>query len=562
MRLWKLLRLVPVLALLVIAHGASAILPPVSGNGTAGRAASEWVQATDDLCPPLPAPSGPIIHVSSVSELRDAVSGATAGTTILVADGTYHLDGAYLRFDTPGVTMRSASGDREAVVLDGDYVTTEIVQIVASNVTVANLTLREAYYHPIHVTSSEGGDTTGTLITNVHIVDPREQAIKINPDAEGYHPDYGEIACSHIELTDAGRPHVNPTAGGCYTGGIDAHQARGWRIHDNLIAGFWCPNGLSEHGIHLWRGSRDTVVERNVLRNNARGIGFGLATSGDGRSYPDDPCPGASGYVDHYGGVIRNNVVFANDGDLFGSLYGFDCGICLWNACGARVLHNTVASTQPPFSAIEWRYPNTDPEVINNLVTRNLMARDGAVASESGNLVESPLSLFVDGSGGDLHLAPGAAGAIDQVAAPLDVVDDLDGDPRPIGAASDVGADEYGVPPPAAVTDLRVILGLVEGGTLTATLRWTAPADAVIYTLRHAAAPLIDATWHEAAAIPVPFAATPGSSERLTASVSYSGGTVYFALRSQNGAGGWSDLSNNAFWPGKDVTLPLVLRAH
>jgi hypothetical protein len=29
---------------------------------------------------------------------------------------------------------------------------------------------------------------------------------------------------------------------------MDGHQAVGWRVHDNVIAGFWCTTGLSEHG--------------------------------------------------------------------------------------------------------------------------------------------------------------------------------------------------------------------------------------------------------------------------------------------------------------------------
>jgi hypothetical protein len=418
-----------------------ALLTLAEGSVTAGRGPDPALgQTGQPRCPPLPPPSGPTVDVSSVGELWEAVNVASSGTTILVADGTYHLDGTYLRFDTPDVTLRSASGDRQAVVLDGNYITTEIVQIVASNVTIADLTLREAYYHPIHVMTSEGGDTTDTLIYNVHIVDPGEQAIKINPAATSTYPDDGIVACSHVELTDAGRPHIRNN---CYTGGVDAHQAQGWSIRDNLIEGFWCTTGLSEHGIHLWRGCRDTLVERNTLRNNARGIGFGLTTTGPGRTYGDAPCPDTSGYVDHYGGLIRNNVVFANDDDLFSSQYSFDCGICLWNACGARVLHNTVASTAAPFSSIEWRFSNTDPVVLNNLVTHNLMPRDGAVAATDGNVEDAPLSLFVDGHGGDLHLAATAADAIDQVKAPADVDDDLDGAPRPSGLRDDVGADEY-----------------------------------------------------------------------------------------------------------------------
>ncbi len=105
-------------------------------------------------CEPLPAPAGNVVAVATVTQLVDAVDGASPGDTILVADGSYALDGAYLRFDTPGVTLRSASGNREAVVLDGNYLTTEIVQVVASDVTVADLTLREAYDHPLHVMSA------------------------------------------------------------------------------------------------------------------------------------------------------------------------------------------------------------------------------------------------------------------------------------------------------------------------------------------------------------------------------------------------------------------------
>lgn len=389
-------------------------------------------------CAPLSAPTGTIVSVATVGELATAVNTATPNTTILIADGVYNLNGVYLRIDVPNVTLRSASGNREAVVLDGNYDTTEIIQIVASNVTVADVTLREAYYHPIHV-MTEGGDTLNTLIYNVHLIDPGEQAIKINPAADGTYPDDGVIACSHIELTDAGRPHIRNN---CYTGGIDAHQAEGWVIRDNLIEGFWCSSGLSEHGIHLWRGCRDTVVERNVLRDNARGIGFGLAESGDGRTYSDNPCPSANGgYVDHFGGIIRNNFVFASDAGLFSSEYGFDCGICLWQACGAQIFNNTVVSTQAPFSSIEWRFDNTNIELRNNLVSHNLRDR-GGTAVLSHNLQNAPLSLFVDAANGDLHLLASATAAIDQAIALAEVSDDVDGEPRPAGAAPDIGADE------------------------------------------------------------------------------------------------------------------------
>ncbi len=394
----------------------------------------------DDLCQPLDPPTGSIISVSTVTQLQNAVNTATSGDTILIADGVYNLNGAYLRIDTPNVTLRSASGNREAVVLDGNYITTEIIQAVASNITIADLTLREAYNHPIHVMTTNAGDTLNTIIYNVHIIDPGEQAIKINPAAADTYPDDGLIACSHIELTDAGRPHIRNN---CYTGGIDAHQAADWVVRDNLIEGFWCDNGLSEHGVHFWRGCRDTQVERNVLNNNARGVGFGLVTSGEARTFSDNPCPAAGGgYVDHYDGIVRNNFVFANDAALFGSEYGFDCGICLWQACGAKAFNNTVVSTQAPFSSIEWRFDHADVEIMNNLVSHNLRDR-GGTAVISNNIQNATLSLFVDGTNGDLHLVDTAVSAIDQASVLSEVMDDIDGDGRYTDTAPDIGADEF-----------------------------------------------------------------------------------------------------------------------
>ncbi len=398
-----------------------------------------------EQCPPLPPPAGNVVSVApaQASELRTIIAQANTGDTISLADGTYNLSGDYLWIDTPGLTLRSESGNREAVIIDGSYQTTEIITVAASNVSIADLTLQRASTHPIHVTSSDSGDTLNTLIYNVHIIDPREQAIKINPHAAGVHfTDDGEVACSRIELTDEGRPNVNPTAGGCYTGGVDAHQSRGWVIRDNHIEGFWCVNGLSEHGIHLWRGCRDTIVKRNVLVDNARGIGFGLAQNGDARTFDDNPCPGA-GYVGHYDGIIRNNFIFASRAELFSSNAGFDCGICLWSACGAKALHNSIASTGPNFSSIEWRFASSrDIEITNNLATHALQERNDASATQAGNLSNAPLSLFADDAGGDLHLGTAASDAVDQGVSIQgnDCTHDIDGDPR--DSTPDIGADE------------------------------------------------------------------------------------------------------------------------
>jgi len=393
-------------------------------------------------CPPLPAPDGTVVRVDRVTSLEQAVNNAVAGSTILLADGIYNLDGVYLRIDTPGITLRSQSGDREAVVLDGNYLTTEIIQIVASDVTIADLTLREAVYHPIHVMSTDLASTFNTRLYNLHIMDPGQQAIKINPVDGTHFVDDGEVACSHIQLTDEGRPHIQDN---CYTGGIDAHAALSWVVRDNFIQGFWCSQGLSEHAVHFWKNSRDTRVERNILLDNARGVGFGLAAGDPLRTYPDDPCPSAdSSSVDHYGGVVQNNFIAAGQEGLLASEAGFDCGICLWYACNASVWHNSLYAPQVRSSSIEWRFESTSANIINNLTSHSLLERDDATAILTGNLTDAHPSWFLDYSTGDLHLTPAAALAIDQAASLPEVQDDFDAQWRPQGLAADIGADETG----------------------------------------------------------------------------------------------------------------------
>ncbi len=509
-------------------------------------------------CPPLPPATGRVVTVTTEAQLWTAVNENVPNTTILLANGTYNLgqNGHYLWMDTPNVTLRSASGNREAVILDDNYEGTEIITVLASNITIADLTVKRAGTHPIHVVGSDSGDTLNTLIYNVHIIDPRQQGIKINANgAKTHFPDNGVVACSVIELTDVGRPYIQNN---CYTGGIDGHQARNWVIRDNRISGFWCASGLSEHAVHFWSASRDTVVERNYLFNNARGVGFGLGTSGSSRNYGDTPCPGTSGFVDHYGGTVRNNFVFANQAGLFASASGMDCGLCFWNACRVAVYHNTVATTQAPaFSSIEWRFANTSVTLTNNLASHTLRERDGATAVQTSNLAGQPLTLFVDGANGNLHLAAGAGAAIDHgTALAAGLCDgDIDGQTRPLGAARDIGADEYGIAVPAAVGDLRITRVVTTVGTMTVTLAWSWPAGAVTGTLRYSSTMIPAAGWAGASAL----ATVVSPTAVVTVSVPYNGGTFFAAMKTQN-AGGDSLLSNVPFWPDRKIYLPLVLK--
>lgn len=375
--------------------------------------------------------SGDVV-VSDVSELKAAIADANKGgdPTILLTDGTYPLNGEYLRITADNVTVGSQSRDRDKVVLDGKYQTTEIFQIVAANVTLRDLTLKKAQDHPIHVMG--GQTTTNILLSNLRIIDPGQQAIKINPSGDATSLGSGIIENSLIELTGAGRVYVLSHNGSCYTGGVDAHAAEGWVIRDNLIRGFWCAGSLSEHGIHLWSGSRDTLVERNLIIDCDRGIGFGLG---------DSP---------HYGGIIRNNMIYHPQG------HGqSDVGIGLENASDAQVYNNTIYLNHTYQNAIEYRFPDSrNITIANNLTNKQITSRQGGEAELLTNVTNAQKSWFVDLPAGDLHLDESVSGVVNSGTAITGLVDDIDRGARPFDGGFDIGADEFNseqittVPPP------------------------------------------------------------------------------------------------------------------
>lgn len=134
-------------------------------------------------------------------------------------------------------------------------------------------------------------------------------------------------------------------------------------------------------------------------------------------------------------------MIFASRPELYASAFGADSGIALEQACGARVYHNTIYFTNEPFVAFEYRWANTSAEIVNNLVSHNIVSRDGGQASLIGNMAGQGGEHFVDATLGQLHLVAGSPAIDGGDPLTLDWVDtDFDGELR--DAAPDVGADE------------------------------------------------------------------------------------------------------------------------
>src|SRR5262245_18657671 len=188
---------------------------------TKGSSARQMAARQSAVCSPLPAAPGNMIRVApaQAGDLARIVSSAPSGSVILLADGVYAVSEG-LVFQRPEVTMRSLaaqqgqSSDPDRVIIDGmngssgqtggdDTRVPELVGISASHVTISDLTLRNARDHLIHAQTA-GQDIQNTKIYNLRLIDPGQQAIKINTTpGSGSYTDWGEVACSFLELTDA-----------------------------------------------------------------------------------------------------------------------------------------------------------------------------------------------------------------------------------------------------------------------------------------------------------------------------------------------------------------------
>lgn len=415
---------------------------PVDENTLgSGGVGNPVIPEAGKLCPELD-PRINAVQVERISParataLRGLIQSAVPGTVFLLEPGVYPISET-LQMNTPGIGIASTTGRREDVILDGNYNSGSVIEVSAKNVTIANLTIRKSYHHLIHFVDNG----IGGRVYNVKLEDARQQFVKSSSVTTA--SDNVEVACSEFQLTNSGRPHVDSDSSDCYTGGIDAHRSRGWWVRDNQFRDIYCTNGgLAEHAVHFWNSSRDSLVERNIILNCARGIGFGLGQTREsvGRTYSDYPNVGvtATTYIGHIGGVIRGNLIIANTQNRF------DTGIGLEQAQGALVHHNTIVSTDAStFAALDIRFANSDPEVVNNLVYPKVFNRDGGSAKTYIMNVSVEPGFFMADDKWLLRLDPENPDVKtkirDQGVVVLGSEIDLDGEDR--DAKPDPGADE------------------------------------------------------------------------------------------------------------------------
>ena len=378
---------------------------------------------------PLTRPGGQVIRVDSVEGLFRAAEQVRAGGTILLADGHYMML-RYFELHTDDVTLRSESGRRERVVLDGAKSRhNELVGISAcSGVTIADLTIQNIRANGFKINSDRFA--TRVTIRNCIIHNIWERGVK-GPavraeDRQRFRPSDCRIEYCLFYNDRAKRYEDDPADtpqnfGGNYVGGIDAMYPRRWTISDNVFIGTQGRTRAARGAVFLWQNAEDCIVERNIIIDCDSGICLGNSFK------PADVA------VHCRGCIVRNNFIVRCPEQGILADYTRDC----------RIVHNTIHDPRSRLGRlIRLVHDNEGLVVASNLLSGPAMRVESDSAVEvSGNITRDLSDAFVDARAGDLHLKRRVADVVDAGRPRADVSDDIDGRAR--DGKPDIGADEW-----------------------------------------------------------------------------------------------------------------------
>jgi Nitrous oxidase accessory protein len=376
--------------------------------------------------PPLPPPAGEVLRVSDVKQLLSAVGRIKPGGTILLADGVYHPAAFEIRTDR--VTLRSASGKRDNVVLDGDN-QGELVRVSAcSGVTIADLTVQNVKWNGIKLNTDSGVQKVRIYNCVLHNIWQRAVKGVIVPpqDRERIRPRDGRVEyClfynDHPKRSEDDETDTTSTFRGNYIAGIDVMYARDWVISDNVFSGIHGKTGEARGAVFLWNDVQGCIVERNIIVDCDSGICLGNSSKG------------ADTRVHATGCIARNNFLTRVPENGILTDYTQDC----------KILHNTIYDPESRLGRlIRLVHENEGLLVANNLLCGpDIRVESPSKVHFSGNLAGDFGKTLVNPQEGNLRLTERATVVIDKGSRLPEAMEDIDRKPR--GDHADIGAHEF-----------------------------------------------------------------------------------------------------------------------
>ncbi|MCL5279882.1 MAG: right-handed parallel beta-helix repeat-containing protein [Planctomycetes bacterium] len=376
---------------------------------------------------PLPPPEGDVIRVTTGNELLAAVERIGPGGTIVLAEGHYRVPRVIVLQGKKNITICSAGGDPDKVVLrgkgwDSGGQDDDILRIGrCEGVTIAALSFTDCRSYGIKVEAENAPQ-------DVHIYNCRFRDIGVRAikGSAGQDPNVyalrGLVQYCQFENTKV--PSADWLYGGDYIAAIDMMALHDWTFSDNVFRNIKGRNGGGRAAIFIWVRSRNVNVERNLIIGCDRGVAFGnpgqstANRTGERLVYVRD-------------GMIRNNFIVG----------GPDCGIELWYADGIKVYNNSIWRPERNWSrGIRVGTGTAHTDIVNNLVHGEIHL-EGGEADLRQNLAGRLDGYFVDPASGNLTLTSAATGAIDEGISLPEVTDDIRRRPRQ--ERIDLGAWEF-----------------------------------------------------------------------------------------------------------------------
>ena len=406
--------------------------------------------ASPGNAPPLPITGTRIVNVSTETQLQTAMGNLQSGDTILLTNGTYNLTSSLYVNGRNNVTIRGVSGSTNVVLVGKGMNNTNYGNVPfgiwsnGTNTTIAHLTIRDTWDNEIIFNAG----AQSPLVYCVQLLNAGSQFIKSNPTdvTNGIGVNNGIVEYCWFEYT--GSPPDDHGSGVGYFNGISAHAAQNWIIRGNLFKNLHNPDSaayLWNPAVLFWNHSVNTLTEQNTFLNVDRAVAYGLQNT--------------TPFFDHAGGAIRNNFVCLVPGLMSASrTAGSDGSLIAWNSPGTQIDHNSVLLNSNEFYAVEFRFSTTtNGTARNNLADAPIHLRDSATATLTSNLVTAVPAMFANPANADLHLLASATNAIDNGLTLSTVTNDFDGDRRPRGVRSDIGADEFTTNAPPQITNFKLL---------------------------------------------------------------------------------------------------------
>jgi parallel beta-helix repeat protein len=395
-------------------------------------------------------------------QIRAAVAVVRPGDTILVGDGTY------LGFNVNGV--------------NGSSTGPITIQATGADVNVVPTVDRTDNRDTIFVTYS-----SFIVLTGLHAFNANRAAIRIDnsPNVTVRNGVYGTNYMWGIftDFSDNLLIENNECYGSVIQHGIYVSNScvdpviRGNVVHDNFGAGIHMNGDLSQGGVGLITGA---LIENNVIYSNGAGGGAGINMDGVQNSTIrnnvlfDNHASGITMFqIDGASGpqgdqVFHNTVDMAADGRW---------ALVISNTAGRNAVRNNVLYNRntahgglvlgaaTDVNNVDSDYNIQDWISTDDGATRQSLAQWQAQGHELHSLSATPDTLFVNAATGDYHLRSGSP-AIDGGQTLSDVAVDMDGNPRPLGIASDIGCYEYtgATANSAALSALTISPSTVKGG--------------------------------------------------------------------------------------------------